>query len=64
MSTMSAGKFVCIKPKKKEKKLEKSTKIMVQQGDPRPKENSKNREQKWLKYRQQHQWTAFKRERN
>ena len=24
----------------------------------------KNREQKWLKYGQQHQWTAFKRERN
>ena len=38
---------------------------MVQQGSPRPKENSKkNREQKWIKYRQQHQWTAFKRERN
>ena len=24
----------------------------------------KNREHKWLKYRQQHQWTAFKRDRN
>ena len=24
----------------------------------------KNREQRWLKYRKQHQWTAFKRERN
>ena len=24
----------------------------------------KNREQKWLEYRQQHQWIAFKRERN
>ena len=54
-----------VTPMKRRRSVKKPTKIMVQQGSSRPKENSKkNREHKCLKYRQQHQWTAFKRERN
>ena len=37
---------------------------MVQQGSPRPKENSKKQGAKVAHVQTTHQWTAFKRERN